>query len=167
MCDFLAGLDVTKASGQDGISARMVKYTAPSIAVSLTKLFNLPLKSGVIPSDWTKSLIVPVPKNSDGSKPTNYRPISLLPIISKVLEQHVYLLIMEHLQCHHPLAACQWGRSTVTALLHCTNDWLKALEDGKEVCAVFFYFRKAFDSVPHTPLMTKLVALGLEEHIIC
>ncbi len=54
VCDFLVGLDVTKASGQDGISARMLKYTAPSIAVSLTKLFNLSLTSGVIPSDWKK-----------------------------------------------------------------------------------------------------------------
>ena len=78
---------------------------------------------------------------------------------------------MEDLQCHHSLAACQWGflegRSTVTALLHCTNEWLKALEDGKEVCAVFLDFRKAFDSVLHTPLMTKLVALGHDKHIIC
>ena len=171
VCDLLAALDVTKASGQDGISTRMLRYTALSIAPSLTQLFNLSLKSGVIPSDWKKSLIVPIPKNSDGSKPTNYRPISLLPIISKVLERHVYSLVMEHLLCHHPLASCQWGflegRSTVTALLHCTNEWLKALEDGKEVCAVFFDFRKAFDSIPHTPLMTKLVTLGLDEHIIC
>ena len=75
----------------------------------------------------------------------------------------------EHL-CYHPLAACQWdfleGRSTVTALLHCTNEWLKPLEDGKEVCAVFFDFRKAFNSVPHAR-MSKLVALGLDDHITC
>jgi len=75
----------------------------------------------------------------------------------------------EHL-CYHLLTACQWdfieGRSTVTALLHCTNEWLKPLEDGKEVCAVFFDFRKAFDSVPHAR-MSKLVALGLDDHITC
>ena len=59
------------------------------------------------------------------------------------------------------------GRSTVTALLHCTNEWLKALENGKEICAVFLDSRKAFNFVPHTPLMTKLVILGLDEHIIC
>jgi len=52
VCDLLAALDVTKASGQDGISARMLRYTAPSIASSLTQLFNLSLKSGVIPSAW-------------------------------------------------------------------------------------------------------------------
>jgi len=78
---------------------------------------------------------------------------------------------MKHLLCHHPLAACQWGflkgGSTVTALLHCTNERLEALENGKEVCAVFFDFRKAFNSVPHTPLMSKLEALGLDVHITC
>ena len=54
------------------------------------------------------------------------------------------------------------SRSTVTALLHCTNEWFKALEDGKEVYAVFFEFRKAFDSVPHASLMSKLVALRID-----
>ena len=58
-------------------------------------------------------------------------------LVSKLLEWHVYSLVMEHLLCHHPLAACQWdfleGRSTITALLHCTNEWLKALGDGKDV----------------------------------
>ena len=89
VCDLLAALDVTKASGQDGISARMLRYTAPSIASSLTQLFNLSLNSGVIPYDWKKSLIVLIPQNSGSSKPTSYRPISLLSIVSKVLEQHV------------------------------------------------------------------------------
>ena len=57
------------------------------------------------------------------------------------------------------------GRSTVTALLYCTNEWFKALENG-EVCAVFFDLRKAFDSVPHAPLLAKLDAVGLDVHII-
>ena len=69
--DLVASLDVSKASGQDGISARMLKATACSIAPSLTKLFNLSLQSGIIPSAWKKSLVVPVPKNSEMKDPTN------------------------------------------------------------------------------------------------
>ena len=166
---FLTKLDQSKASGQDGISANMLKNTAASIAPSITKLFNESLKTGIIPSQWKKSLIVPIPKNSNTSSPSNYRPISLLPIISKILERHVYSIILEHLQMNHPLSAYQWGflesRSTVTALLYCTNEWFKALEDGKEVCAVFFDLKKAFDSVPHAPLLSKLNAIGLDKHI--
>ena len=60
---------------------------------------------------------------------------------------------------NQPLSAFQWGflegRSTVTALLHLTDQWLQALEVGHDVCAVFFNFRKAFDSVPHLTLDEK------------
>ena len=115
--------------------------------------------------------MVPIPKNQKLSDPSNYRPVSLLPILSKILERHVFMLIMDHLQRNRPLSAFQWGflegRSTVTALLHLTDQWLQALEVGHDVCAVFSDFRKAFDSVPHLPLMKKLHSLGLHEILIC
>ena len=57
-------------------------------------------------------------------------------------------------------------RPSLPSILHYINEWLKALEDGKEVCAVFFDFLKAFDSVPHSPLMAKLHSLGLNEYIL-
>ena len=103
------------------------------------------------------------------SSPNNYRPVSLLPIISKVLERHIYKVLLEHLQLNHPLSAFQWGflegRSTVAALLHLTDHWLQALEAGHDICAVFFDFRKAFDSVPHMPLMEKINSLVPHEII--
>ena len=154
--NLLASLDVSKASGPDGISARMLKYTATSITPSVTKLFNQSIVQARIPTHWKKSVIVPVPKTSDTSTPTNYRPISLLPLLSKLLESHIYELIMHHLQSNQILTASQWGflegRSTVTALIKCTDDWLKCLEDGSDICAIFFDYRKVFDSVPHRPL---------------
>lgn len=108
---------------------------------------------------WKKSVIVSIPKSSDASTPANYRRISLLPLLSKLLERHIYELILHYLQVNDVLAALQWsflaGRSTVTALIKCTDDRLKCLEDGN-VCAVFFDYRKAFDSVPHRPLVVKL-----------
>ena len=119
VCDLPAALDVSYQSKWTGW---YISQDAHRIlhASSLTQMFNLSLKSGVVPSDW---MIVPIPKNSDGSKPANYCPIL---IISEVLGRHLYSLVMEHHLCHHPLAGCQWGfiegRSTVTALLHCTNE---------------------------------------------
>ena len=80
------------------------------------------------------------------------------------------MIVMDHLQHNHPLSAFQWGflegRSTITALLHLTDQWFQALEVGHDVCAVFFNFRKAFDSVPHLPLMGKLCSLDLHESLI-
>ena len=101
----LAALDATKAIGPDGISARMLKSTAYSIAPSLTKLFNQLLSTGILPLLWKKSLVVPIPKNQELSNPCNYHPISLLPIVNKILERHIYTLIMDHLQLNHPLSA--------------------------------------------------------------
>ena len=136
---------------------------------SLTKLFNQSLSTGIIPLSWKKSLVVPIPKNKEVSNPSNYRPISLLPIVSKVLEPHVHTLVIDHLLRNHPLSTVQWGflegRSTVTALLHVTDQWFQALENGYDICAIFFDFHKAFDSVPHKPLMTKISSLNLDEHI--
>ena len=148
----------------------MLKYTATSITPSVTKLFNQTITQAQIPTHWKKSVIVPVPKSTDASTPTNYRPISLLPLLSKLLEKHIYELILHHLQANDVLTASQWGflegRSTVTALIKCTDDWLKYLEGRNDVCAVFFDYCKAFDSVPHRPLMIKLRALGLDDCII-
>ena len=83
---YLMSFDVTKASGSDGISARMLKETAMHISPSLTRIFNLSVKTGTFPSLWKKSNIVPIPKSGDNQSPTNYRPIPLLPTLGKLLE---------------------------------------------------------------------------------
>ncbi len=165
----LENLDVCKANGPDGISAKMLKSTASAIAPSVTTLFNLSVQTGHIPKDWKVSHVVPIPKRPGANSPSDYRPISLLPILSKLLERHFYKLISEHLSEHHPLSNCQWGfqpnKSTVSALISTTHDWFQLLEAGHEIGAVFFNFTKAFDRVPHGPLLFKVAALDLDPHI--
>ena len=106
----------------DGISARMLRETAKSIAPSITNIFNLSLKTGSFPTLWKTSHVVPIPKSENRTSPSNYWPISLLSILSKVLERHVHGLITEHLSLTHPLAINQWGfrarRSTTLALFN-------------------------------------------------
>ena len=81
----------TKANGPDGISAKMLKCTAVSNAPSITEMFNLCIKMGKIPEGWKLLFIVPIPKSSTNQHLTsNYRPISLLCVLSKVLEQHIH-----------------------------------------------------------------------------
>lgn len=148
----------------------MLKATAASIAPSVTSLFNiLSLKLGRVPLEWKESRIAPIPKVPVPRTPDNFRPISLLSVLSKVLEKHIYSLITNHLDAT-PLSDSQWGfrigRSTVSALLSIVDDWLRLLEEGKEICATFFDYRKAFDSVPHRPLMDKLSSLNLNPFLI-
>ena len=116
------------------------------------------------------SHVVPIPKSEEYTSPSNYRPISLLSILSKVLEHHVHYIISEHLSLTNPLAANQWGfrarRSTTLALLNVTNDWMHNLDSELETCAVFFDFRKAFDSVPHCKLISKLQSFQLNPALV-
>ncbi len=145
----LSSLDASKATGPDGISARMLKMSAEFIAPSVTTLFNLSLQSGHVPHEWKRSTIVPIPKTSPATTPNSYRPVSLLSVLSKVLERHVHAIIRDHLHASHPLAESQWGflpgKSTVTGLLATTYSWLSILKSGGEIGAVFFDLRKAFD----------------------
>ena len=170
VCNLLTNLDVSKSSGPDRISAKMLKHTAVSIAPSITKLFNLSITNGRVPRGWKLSSVVPIPKSGKPQSPDNYRPISLLCILSKVLEKHIHNLIFKHLNQCYPLSDCQWGfrsdRSTVSALLLTIHHWLELMESGKDVCAVFLDYRKAFDSVPHTPLMAKMQSIGLHANLL-
>ena len=116
------------------------------------------------------SHVVPTPKSSTTHDPKNYRPISLLCILSKILEKHIFSLVLCHLEEFHPLSDSQWGfragRSTVTALLLTIHRWFQLLESGKEICAVFLDYKKAFDSVPHQLLIGKLQRLGLHNNLL-
>ena len=166
----LRTLDRTKASGPDGISAIMLKATAHSIFESVTYLFNKSIELGEIPQEWKISAVNPIPKSKEKDKASNYRPISLLNILSKLMERYVYKLLLKHLDNVAPLAAQQWGfrpgRSTVSALLDATHEWLQETDNGKEACAIFLDLRKAFDSVPHRSLLDKLKSTGLNEHLL-
>lgn len=166
----LSRLDTTKSNGPDGISARMLKAVAPCIAPSITKLFNMSIESACFPTMWKTANVVPVPKSNNHANPSNYRPISLLPTLSKLLEHHIHFLLSEQLSSLHPISNAQWGfqsrKSTVTALLTSTYEWFQQLEAGVEVCTVFFDLRKAFDSVPHRALLEKLKQLNLNPVLV-
>ena len=100
----------------------MLKKTASSIYPVLTNLFNQSIHSGQVPIAWKCSSVVPIPKGSeDLSSPKNYRPISLLSIISKILERLIHSKVLKHLQDSNILSNSQWGfsagKSTVGALL--------------------------------------------------
>ena len=163
--ELLHNLNPAKSTGLDGVSANMLKSTATSIAASLTKLFNMSIATGCFPKDWKCARITPIFKSSDSSLPRNYQPISILPIVSKLWNAMFTLFVFRHLLESHPISPFQWGfmprRSTTSALCSLTYDWLRQLDDGNEICSVFFDVRKAFDSVPHSHLMSKLSSLQL------
>ena len=122
----LLSLDTSKSN------TVMLKATVHLIAKSVTMLFSKPIALGAIPKEWKLSAVVPIPMGKDSNKPSNYRPISLLSILSKLLKRHSYMykLVYEHLESTIPLASQQWGfrtgRSSVAALLDATHRWFRS-----------------------------------------
>ena len=103
----LKTLDNNKAHGPDGIPARLLIETASQISPSLCELFNKSLRTGMVPFDWKLANVVPVYKKDDQEFVENYRPISLLSLISKVLERCVFNNIKDHI--YSQINACQHG----------------------------------------------------------
>ena len=145
----------------------MPKSTAHAIAPGLTELLNLSIRTERIQQQWKTSSVVPIPKSSTNTDdPHNYGPISLLPVVSKLLERHMYSLVSQHLAERNLISDAQWGKSTITALVSTFHDILQFLEYGTDVCLTFFDLRKAFDSVFHLPLLNKLKDIELEQHVL-
>ena len=112
----LRNLDASKASDPDGIPARLLKEYSSQTAPKLCCLFNLSQNSGRIPSEWKSADVTPIHNRESKESAENYRPISLLPIISKALERCAYQRFYEHVA--HRVSECQHGflrnRSCVT-----------------------------------------------------
>ena len=108
----------------------------------------------------------PLHKGGSRDALTNYRPISLIPVTSKVLEAVIRDQMISHLQDHNLLSPWQSGfcpgHSTTTTLLHVTSEWYSALDRGFVVGAVFLDIAKAFDTVNHTLLLSCLPDLGFD-----
>ena len=119
----------------------MLKETALSITPVVTQLFNISIQLGEIPEEWRTTRVTPIPKSRDRSTPENYRPISLLSVLSKLLEMHIRNLLIVHLEEYCPLSVHQWGftrsKSTTGALLDATDQWHRQLDLGLDICCVF------------------------------
>lgn len=146
----LRNLDPNKAGGPDGIPGRLLKELANEIAPSLCKLFNQSLSLDVVSTKWKFANVSPVYKKDDPTLVCNYRPISLLCILSKVMERP---LLRE--------------RSTVTRLLEVCHNILNSVASGKEVDIIYLDLSKAFDKVSHNLLLLKLNNYGISGPLLC
>ena len=157
---FLSTLDVKKSAGVDGISAHMLKLSAPYITHIITEICNLSTTKNQFSNDWKTAVVTPLFKKGSTDDPGNYRPISILPILSKLLERHVFNCLYEFLVCHDLLISRQSGfrskHSCETALHLLVDEWLSSIYSKKIVGVLFIDFCKAFDMVDHDILLKKL-----------
>ena len=158
--DLLRNLDVRKATGCDKIQARALKLTAAAIARPLCCLFNLSLKTTQIPLEWKSANITPLLKHGDETQMENYRPISVLPVVAKVMERIVFNQLYCFLQEHSLLTQHQSGfrpnHCTQDVLIGTVDEWLKGVDNNHIVAALFLDLSKAFDMIDHKLLLRKM-----------
>ena len=146
----------------------MLRNTWHSISPSLCRLFNRSLSTGHFPSDWKLSNVTPVNKSGDKRSVSNYCPISLLSIPSKLLERIVHRKLLRHLLDNSILSPRQFGfrlgSSTQEALLTATHDWHRSLDRGLSTAALFLDLSNAFDRVPHNRLLSPSPPLASPAH---
>ena len=161
----LKTLDTSKSPGPDGLHPRPLAEMAAQLAEPFQALFSTSLEEGILPQVWKDDNVTPIFKKGKKHQPGNYRPVSLTSIPCRVMEKLVKNEIMEHLINNNLLSKFQHGfikaRPCTTQLLAVLDDWTDVIEHGENVDAIYLDYAKAFDTVPHKRLLTKLSGYGI------
>ena len=166
MISIINSLENGKASGPNSIPSEIFKLIKANICHPLTELINMSFATGEYPDKLKVAKVVPVFKNKgDYLQVSNYRPISLLSNINKVFEKLVYSRVYSFLDLHNVIYDLQFGfragHSTNHALISLTEKVREALDSSNFACGIFIDLQKAFDTVHHDILLSKLNHYGI------
>ena len=158
-------LNIKKSCGYDSISNKILKFSSSVITPFIVKLFNECIKNGIFPDCFKTAQVVPLFKGGEREDRTCYRPISLLPAVGKLLEKVISVRTTKFLQKNNAFSNHQFGFregfSTEYAILDIYEKLLCNLDKGLSSCAIFLDLAKAFDSVDHGVLLSKLPKYGI------
>ena len=154
-----------KKSTLDIFNINMLKYVKDEMIPGLVIIFNKSISEGIFPELLKTAKVIPIYKKDDTNFAKNYRPISLLSVFDKIIEKLVYKRVQSFLSKDNVLYKYQYGFrtnfSTTNALLDVLNYIYTALDEGKYVFGIYIDLKKAFDTVNHNILLTKLEYYGI------
>ena len=168
---YVHNLNLTKAfknktsNDSDGLNMNMIKSIIQTIKTPFTKICNLSLKSGIFPNQLKVAKVIPIFKSGDKHSFNNYRPVSILPQFSKILEKIFYNRLKGFIDKHEILVESQYGfrneRSTSLALIDLLEQITNAIENKMHTIGIFIDLKKAFDTINHDLLIKKMEHFGI------
>ena len=165
VCRELSSLKQSKSRGLDELDSNILRISAPIVAEHLTYIYNLCIEKCIYPQAFKDAKVLPLFKSGDPNNCSNYRPISLLSILSKPLEKHLKQMIQIHFDSHQLLHPNQSGfrkkHSCHTALTNLIEQWHMNINNNLFTGSLFVDFAKAFDTIDHGLLLRKLVLYRL------
>lgn len=159
-----------RAATDDGISVKILENLPNEALATLSDVVNISFQTGLFPSCFKVAKVIPLYKGGDRSSPSNYRPISLLSTLSKVVESLVKRRLMEFIARHAILSTDQYGfqpnRNTSDAMLDFLSGVFRGINGREASAAVFCDLSKAFDCVSHEVLLRKLYSYGIRDGVL-
>ena len=153
----IVGNMANKAGGREQVTVKLLKSSLLATAATLIFLINSSISRDYVPASWKEAIVVPIHKAGQVDDPKNFRPISLLPVVSKVAERVVHQQLMAYLETHKLITDYQFGfrpgRSTEMTLLSVTAPILQGMKGNSFLCSCLFDLRKAFDCMPQDQLL--------------
>ena len=157
----------SNSAGIDGISTSFVKNSINYSIHAITEIINNSIKWSIFPHRWKKAIVIPIPKCDEPTSEKDYRPISLLPIFSKILEKVIAIQLIEYFintgLYDRFQSAYKKFHSTTTALLHILDEILRSMNRNEITVMTLLDYSKAFDTANHRLIIAKLKALGLKD----
>ena len=166
LCRVIARMRNSAACGSDGLCIRFVKICLSSVCDVITHIVNSSITSHCVPDSWKLAIVHPIQKSPKSTDTANYRPISILPTIAKIIERVVFEQLSYYFTTHHLFSPNQHGfranHSTDTALLSVTDSVFSAMDQSNVTLLCLLDCSKCFDVIPHAPLLRKLELYGVD-----